>query len=277
MARHRHPGAVAKRNVIRSHQKIQETPAFGAEQVGLFVQNPVTMQDGVDPILDLRLHRHQAHAITQPLPLIPHRHRGQPYFPPPRLLRPQLREQIRIGPVGLGHSPGLAPRRHLPAAGQVGLQTGVGQFVAQPSPAERPFQNHRHPRRPGLQMLPQLPTVAVVQPLPPGDLSLRVSRRHSAERLVVVRTHLRYRRLSFHGCLLIETLETRTVSIPSARRQPFMRLRVRQMYRFRMFSSISCRPLCISGSPLSRVWASRSSKLDSPFSILVPRPVSQPA
>ena len=222
--RQRHPRAGAKRDVIRGHQKIQETPTLYPEQVGLLVEDPVTMQHRVDPILGLRLYPHQAHTIAQPFPLIPHLHGGPPHLPPPWLLRPQLREQIRIGPVGLGHPPGLAPRRHLPAAGQVGLQTGVGQFVAQPSPVERPLQHHRHPRRPRLQLLPQLPPVAMLQPLPPDDLALRVSRGHSAELPVAIHTHLRYRRLSFHGCLLIETLETRTVSIPSGRRQPFMRL-----------------------------------------------------
>ena len=41
------------------------------------------MQHRVDPILDLRLHAHQAHAIAQPFPRVPHLRWGQPYLPPP--------------------------------------------------------------------------------------------------------------------------------------------------------------------------------------------------
>ena len=160
------------------------------------------MQQRVNAILDLRLHRHALHPISKTLPLVTHLLRRQPHFPPPLALQRQRREQVRVRAIRLRQPTHVTPPGHLPAIRQSHIQTRRLHLVRKPSPTERPFQNHRHPRRPARQSNPQPCAVTMVQSLSPNDLLSFAPRGNRTEHLVDVHANLRYTPILLHDCLL---------------------------------------------------------------------------
>ena len=80
-----------------------------------------------------RLRAHQGHAVTQQLALVAHFARRQPHFPPALRLAHQPAQQVRVQAVALGQAARLAPGRQLARTGQVRLQAGLRQLVADPA------------------------------------------------------------------------------------------------------------------------------------------------